>query len=337
MTSMTYRRGRRWWLGALLFTACQVPAEESGAPSRAAQPAIAPAALPSPDWVQVLPWGNGAAQVGLRPSRLEQPALGASAVAVGPGGEVYVLDRLNRRVLLAAEKATSVAAQVPEDAEDLTVGPDGALAAYSPLRARVWIFEGGAPAGEVAVDRALRDLQGVRLGASRQVLVHNAHQETYAAGSPSLPRTLASVLMSKRKGAFLLADGTGVAVHRQADGRPEVLLLRTEERTRVIASHLLQEKVLAARIVGLAGGVACLRLEQAAPGPAFLVQRRAVCLDLRSGARLLERALPSPGLYLPRQELSLGGSPPRLVFVRPEEKGLRIDSWGIPTPAGGQP
>jgi hypothetical protein len=337
MTATTCRGGWTWGLGALLLVACPLSEKESVAPVLVQQPATAARALPGPDWVRLLSWGDGPTGVGLRPSRLEQPAQGPSAVAVGPGGEAYLLDRLNRRVLQATEKATSVAAQVPEDAEDLAVGPDGALAAYSPLRARVWLFEAGVPAGEIAVDRALREIQGFCLGASRQVSVHNAYQETYLLGSPSVPQTLSSVLLTKRKGAFLQADGTGVAVLRRADGHPEVLLHRTEERTRVVKSHLLPEKVLAARLVGVADEVACLRLEQALAGPAFFVERRVICLDLGSGARRWEQALPAPGLYLPRRELALGGSPPRLVFIRPEEKGLRVHSWAIPTSVGGQP
>ncbi len=47
-----------------------------------------------------LTWGSGPEQVGLRPAATELPAEGPSAVAVGPSGEVVILDRLNDRILM---------------------------------------------------------------------------------------------------------------------------------------------------------------------------------------------------------------------------------------------
>ncbi|MFH2005989.1 MAG: hypothetical protein ABI333_05315 [bacterium] len=283
---------------------------------------------------RLLGWGDGVNQVGLLPRATEQLAQGPAAVAVGPDGAAFVLDRRNGRVLRLDGNDVSVAAAVPVDAEDLAVSAapgEALLAAYSPLRARVWLRDAGKPAGEVAVPRVLRLTRGIVLGASRQVLVHNAHQETYRLGSPSTPRLLASVLHSKREGACFLADGSGVAVRRRSDQRAELLVLGQGERAPVKRSFVLPDTVMAARIVGTADGVVCLRLEKAGPaaGGQVDVLREAVCLNADSGAEVFRRALPAPGVFLPRRELALGGSPARLAFIHAEAGGLRVHLWTL--------
>jgi hypothetical protein len=304
----------------------------------AAPPADEPhrAALRAPATEQLLPWGSGPAEVGLRPAVTEHPALGPSAIAVAPDGAPLVLDRLNRRVLrLAADgRPPQVAAQVPEDAEDLAVARDGTLALYSPWRARVWVHGGGTPV-EMAVPRQVREIRGVALGPSRQVLLHTAYQETFSLGSPSVPQTTTAILGQRREGEVLLADGRGAAVHLRPDGRPEVLLRRPGERLDSAARFGLPERVRAARVVGAAGRAVCLRLEQvdaqAAAGPAFTVQRQVVCHDVEGGARLLRRDLPAPGLYLPAREVAVGGSPARVAYLEATAAGLR--DRAVPQPA----
>jgi hypothetical protein len=223
-----------------------------------------------------------------------------------------------------------VAALVPEDAEDLAVALDGTLALYSPWRARVWVHGGGAPVA-MAVPRPIREIRGVALGPSRQVLLHTAYQETFSLGSPSVPQTEAAILGQRREGAVRWGDGRGAAVHLLADGRPEVLLRRPGERLDAATRFALPERVLAARIVGAAGRAVCLRLEQAAAGTSFTVQRQVVCHDVDSGARLLQRDLPAPGLYLPAREVAVGGSPARVAFLEATAAGLRVRS--VPLPA----
>ena len=73
---------------------------------------------------RLLSWGGGHGQAGYSPASPERLAEGPSAVAVGPAGEVVLLDRLNDRVLRIAGGQISAAASVPRDAEDLAVGPE---------------------------------------------------------------------------------------------------------------------------------------------------------------------------------------------------------------------
>jgi hypothetical protein len=280
----------------------------------------------------LLPWGDGPAAAGLRPGGAERLASGPSAIAVAPDGAPLVLDRVNRRVLRldVPGRPPQIAAVAPEDAEDLAVGADGTLALYSPWRARVWVYGGGA-AVEMAVPRAIRGVRGVALGPSRQVLLHTAYQETLSLGSPSVPQTPDAALAQKREGEVLLADGRGVAVRLLEDGRPEVLLRVPGERLDAAARFPLPERVLAARVVGAADRAVCLRLEQAGPGPGFTVQRQVVCHDVDTGARLLQRDLPAPGLFVPPREVAVGGNPARVVFMEAAREGLRVTTLPLPT------
>jgi len=295
-------------------------------------------------WSRLIPWGSGKNQAGLRPRRLDTLAQGVSAVNLGPGGDIYLLDRLNRRVLrvAAGQGHLPVAASVPGDAEDLALGPDGALAVYSPLRARAWIFENGERAGEVAVPRLFAMVRHISLHHSRVVRLHSAMQETFTLGSPSTPQLLEASLHSKQEGAFFLADGTGLAVRLLHGGFPEVrLLAHTAGRTAIMRKHRLSRPVLAARLVGVADGLACLRLEQdvsgAGRGP-LQVERQVLCMDALSGRQVFIKSLPAPGLYLPRRELALGGSPPLLALIHPRPEGLHLQVWPLPPQEqGGRP
>jgi hypothetical protein len=284
----------------------------------------------------VLPWGTGPAEVGLDPGGREHLAQGVSAVAVDRAGRVHLLDRLNGRVLRIAAGGLQVATRTEPDGEHLALGPDDAIAVFSPWRSRVRISADGRAAGELAVPRELRHVLGISLGASRRVGARTALQETFVVGSPSLPQTLPAVLMSKREGAFTLRDGSGVAVRRLSDGRPEVMLLRTAERTHVVARHALPERVLAAQLIGAVNDLVCARLEieaGRAPAGELRVQRRLVCLDAVSGTRVLERELAPPGLYLPVEELAVGGDPrddtARVAFISPQPEGLRLTVWPL--------
>ena len=84
---------------------------------------------------------------------------------------------------------------------------------YSPLRALVFLreLEGGKSLAQLSVPRALRLVRGVLLGPSREVLVHDAHQELYSLGRAEAPLELSAVLHSRREGARLLEDGPGDA------------------------------------------------------------------------------------------------------------------------------
>ena len=311
----------------LALAACTTGVEPQQQGSHSRTVSTAPASTST-----LLAWGSGPSQVGLQPHQREQLAQGVSAVAVGPDGAAHLLDRLNQRVLrlVPGAAAARVFAQAPRDAEDLAAGPDGALAAHSPLRATVWIIDHqGEPAGQLAVPRLFHQLQGVGLGRSRVVTLHVAHQETYRLGSPTAVLALEAMLHSKREGAYLLADGSGVATRLTEKGKPRLLLLQQGPRTRVVRRHALGPRALAARVVGVSGRAACVRLERQDPHQPRLVQREAICLDLHSGQRLLQRRLPAAGLYLPRRELAMGGTPPRLVLISPQQDGLRVTSWAV--------
>lgn len=279
---------------------------------------------------RVLPWSI----LGYRAPGPESQAAGPSSLAVGPSGKIFVLDALRARILEVGSAGVKVAAKVPATVEDLAVGEDGAFLVYSPLRARAWIFDAeGAPAGEVRVPRALRLIRGLSLGKSHQVFVHDAYQQTLRLGSPATAQTLPAMLHSRREGAFFLDAETGVVALRDEEGRAEVRLVSSRTGRSVVKRRIpLADKVLAVRIVGVTGGVICLRLEQSASseqkGPLRL-QRQALCVDAKSGQELLREPLPPPGDYVPRRELALGGDPLRLVQISPGREGLALRSWSV--------
>lgn len=319
---------------ACLGSACQ----DDGPRSAAAQ------AAQVPSFSLLVPWGAGPGEAGLRAAQPDWPADGVSAIAAHghdgdaaqPGGDgVLLLDRQNARVLWASPKGARVLAEVPADSEDLAAGPERTFVTHSLLRSRAFLFDGAVPAGELAIDRSLRELTSLQLGASRRVVVANAFQETFALGSPAAPQSLAAVLHGKRKGAYLHSDGTGVSVRLNEGGQPELWLLdNAGPRPSVRAKWTLPERVLSARVIGVVDDLACLRLEEGTLGERLAVTRRAVCHELRSGTRTFERALGAPGRYLPRRELAMASAPARLLFIRPEDKGLRVESWTLPTAEG---
>jgi len=293
---------------------------------------------PAADWERTLPWGVGDGQATFRPGQPERLAEGPSAVAVGPDGDVLVLDRLSRRVLRVPASGTGavrMAAGVPEDAEDLAVGPDGGLAAHSLLRARVFFYAAdGAAAGELAVPRALPAPRGLVIGASRQTRIHTAFQETYPLGSPTAPQLLAAVLHGKRRGAAFLPDGRGVRVARRADGAVRLLAGDHRDGQTMTEVPVPGAPALAARVIGASGATVCLRVERAATGPGLAVRREAVCLDALTGAVRVRQALPDPGPYVPRTEVAVGGHPARLAWIRPTAAGLGVGSVALEGRAG---
>ena len=268
-----------------------------------------------------LAWGAGDGQVGLRPAFAEAQAQGPSAIALDGAGRAYVLDRLNRRVLRLGERAVAVAAAAP-DHELLAVGPDGALALYSPLRARVDLVDAdGAAIGALDVPRHIGVVTAVTLQRSRRVTVATALQERYVLGSPSFPLPLPVVLAAHVEGAVALADGRGATL--RLDGG--ALLLRIfgrAARELRVATH-----ADAAMLVGADGDVACARTESLAPGATIEVERRVVCVDTATGAVRLDEALPAPGLYPPRTELAVGGG--RVAVLTPTREGVAIASFPL--------
>lgn len=276
-------------------------------------------------------WGSGADQVGLLPAATERVARGPQAVAVAPSGVAMILDSENGRVL-TLDSAGSVAVLIEGlavDAEDIAVGPDGAVAVYSGLRSQVWIFDAdGAPAGTIDVDRSIRDITGLTLGASRQVTARTAHQERFALGSPAAPTDLPTTLRGKREGAAARADQLGLSVLAGA-GVGRLIVVSTGDgelaRSRELASFALPGALDAAMIIGAVGDLVCMRSEKVdQAGEALAVTRRAVCLNAKTGVVSLDVDLDAPGTYLPRQELALGGDSPRLVSISASTTGLTV-------------
>jgi hypothetical protein len=286
---------------------------------------------------QQVSWADDDSGLRLRAQGHDQLAMGPSAIAVTPQGNVLVLDRLAGRVArVIATKTTAklrTLMEVPVDAEDLAVGPDGALLAFSPVRATAWLYESsGEPAGDMTVTRELRELQHIELGPSRTLQVRSAYQELINIGSPSAPLPLAVALKTKREGAALLADGRGVAVvvnERQA----ELRVLRQadqEHRSSVDARFTISGDVDGARVIGVDDTTACVRLEHVSSTPTITVTRRAYCVEVSDGKVVLDTELGVPGSYLPRRELAMGGG--YLAFMRPDDSGVSFKRWSLRTP-----
>lgn len=311
-------------------------AASSPGAERSRETPVASPATPGDSEVR-LERGTGPTRVALRDRGHETVAMGPSAVAVAPDGAVLLLDRLNGRVLTVdLERGTTRSfAATPEDAEDLAADAHGAVATFSPVRARAWLYgPGGEPAGELAVPRAFRQVQGIGLGASRQVALRTALQETFVIGSPAAPLPLATALGTHREGAAFLGDGTGVSVALRSGGAttglrhgaPELVLqepgVRGEAAPRVA---LDAEGVSSARVIGADGERVCVRLETVTSTPEVQVTREARCVEARTGQSVLRVTLPPPGLYVPRTELAMGAG--KLVLLHPTAEGVTLRSW----------
>lgn len=294
------------------------------------------AALDSTPSRRAIAWGDGPTDVGLRRGGLagtERLAMGVPAIAVGPKGEVLVLDALHRRVVrLQAEGDLVAVAHVELDAHDLAVGPDGAIAVSRAMSTRIAVFDpSGRPAGEVDAS-IVRDVDTLTLGPSRRVSVRNPFQDTFLLGSPSFPLPAPAVLHSKREGAGFLPDRAGLRVTKNDDGSIDLLVSARagDDRSAVVARHRVGSGS-AARIVGTVGTVSCMRVEHAAAAVTgeIEVSREAVCVDAANGEIVLRVELPPPGIYTPRRELAMGGSPAKLVFAHAEEEGLVVSTWAL--------
>ncbi|MEZ4313672.1 MAG: hypothetical protein R3F14_37095 [Polyangiaceae bacterium] len=280
-----------------------------------------------------LAWGTGDTEVGLRPGATDLPAEGPSSVAVGPSGEVLVLDRVNERAIsIATSGASHVRASLARDAEHIAAGEDGAFAAWSPLRAQVSVLgRDGSPAGELSIPRVLRDVQRIEVGTSHRIFAVTSMQETWSLGSPHAPLDLASILRSKREGAAFLADGRGIAA-RMTDSGGEILVYRSPgggagEKTAVAWTYPIAGPLAAVRIIGATDTAFCARIERIDQDPqseAIHVEREALCVEAGTGKVLAQQPMGGRGLYTMHEDAAVGGSPPVLVVARPEADGLHL-------------
>jgi hypothetical protein len=285
---------------------------------------------------RVVPFGESGMSLGYMPAVPERAALGAPSFARTPSGETLVLDALKSRVVkVAADGTLSEVAKVDRDAVDLAVADDGAFAVKRGGAPKVVVYgPDGARQGELSF-AILQDVERIALLPSRRVVAISAHQERYMLGSPTFPSRDAEILHSKEEGVVSRKDGAGVSLVREADG--SLVLVSTakgagDERAHEV-SRVTFGKGDAARIVGGAGDVVCMRVEHAGAARTgeITVDREAVCADATTGAVTFRAPLGEPGLYVPRRELSFERG--ALTFVRPETTksgaGLSITTFAV--------
>lgn len=333
---MAYLRPMRlarsvWWgVLAALSVGCAV---DAGDPIEVGRSAVAT----TPRCREtVLPWGSGPGQIGMIAAGPERLARSAPAIAVAPGGALLVLDAVNHRLVeVAADGSTRTRiADLPEAVDTLAVGDDGAVAVFSPARTTAWLYDrSGDPAGSLTLSPTLHHLVGLSIGPSHQLRFANAYQETFTAGSPALPLDLASTLRSTVEGAVVLDDGRGLAVEVTGD-QAELIVIDNahpvDGKPPRGPRFAIPGPATAAQIVGLAGNSVCLRVETLDPQRSEVaVERRAVCLDLHSGAPVYDAALPAPAAFRPRHELTAGGVPPRIAWMEPRTDGLAVASCEV--------
>lgn len=268
------------------------------------------------DFDQLLPWGDVIA----RPPAADFAGDGPSGLAIAPDGSVLVADRLGGRLYRVGPKGGELLFAIPEDVEHIATDTTGAIALFSPLRSRAWVHDAsGALIGEVPVPRLFGDVTRVHLGPSRQVILQNAFQERFTAGSPSAPLSPAEAIRSKEE--------PRLATIRAADGAAYLVELgpsdegRTVERRRVSIGG----GVAAARLLASGDGVAVVAIDHVSqPTETIAVKRAVLAMDVATGAHLREIELPARGLFATRETLAASASPPAVAFMNAEEGGLRV-------------
>ncbi len=289
------------------------------------------AALES-DGAKLVPFGDKGNELGFAAAVSERAAFGVPAVGRLASGDVLVLDALHSRVVrVAADGAMTVVAKVDHDADDLAVADDGSFAVKRSTTPKVVVYTAqGARVGELSFG-ILQDVERIALGPSRRVTAISAHQERYSLGSPTFPASETEVLHSKREGIASRVDGAGVSVIREKDGSIVLVSIRAgagDERSTEVSRMKIGEGD-SARIVGMTGNLACLRVEHLAKTTEIAVDREAVCADATNGNVTFRTALGAPGAYVPHRELSFENG--ALTFAKPETngKGLRIATFVV--------
>lgn len=251
-------------------------------------------------------------RVGFVPGGRDQAARGAPAIAVDAQDRVFVLDAVNGRVLRREGEELVRVADVPRDADDLAIGPDGAIAVRRSVKPEVLVLDARGNRVGVVDTSAIPEVDGIALARSRRVIVTTPFQETFSIGSPAMPQLPAAILASKREASVVGVRGDdGTIELRSGDAR--VPLGRGD----------------AIRVVGTEGDIACARIEHVTTDDegALRTKREVACVDVAHARTLLRRALPDPGAYLPRRELAFAGT--TLAFARASEAGLELTTWRI--------
>ncbi len=314
---------------ALALALCGCEAAE---PSGKAE-GVAEQAMVVQDFEVLLPWGDTAAGgVGHRPRAPEFAGDGPSGIAVSPSGTVLVSDRLHGVLLEVGPGGARPMFPIAEDVEHVAVGEDGAVALYSPLRAKAWLHAaGGDSLGELRVSRQLGDVVRLSLAPSQRIVVHTALQERFTVGSPHAPLSEAEVFRSKEEGAALgwvsIRPASGPAylaeVGPSASGR-------TEERRRID----LGAELSSARILGRTGAHLVLDVTRVTqPSAAVEVERQLWVVDVVGGRVTAEMEGPRRGLWTPREAVAVG--PASIAWMTAEHEGLRVVRRGL-TQRGGR-
>ena len=286
----------------------------------------------------LIPWGSGDGRIGFRPGGEETPAQGPRSMAITPTGDVLVLDTLNRRVLgIRPDGETFVAAPAPFGAMDMTAGPDGSLALWNMITAKVHVIDSNGMTSILAIPRPLRMIQGIDLLDSKLVILRTAYQERYILGSPSAPVTWPGVLYTKMKGAYPWGADRGLQVVVKAGGPPTLLVVKNRaggqepdeaSRKAAVLWTLDAPAASVARIVGTgSAGIVCLRIEEITSQNPVRVTRTLWCGMPETKKVLLETRLGDANLFAPVKDIALSNTLPLAAAMWAEPEGLRVKTY----------
>ena len=279
----------------------------------------------------LIPWGAGDDEVGFRPKGDGTPSQGPWSIAAMPGGGVVVLDALNGKILdVSPDGGVQVVGRVPWHVRGLAAGPDGEVAAWSPVTAQIMLFSNGAPAMMNAA-RHLVNGRGIDLGPSKTVTLRTAYQERFILGSPSAAVGWPQVLLTKLEGEFPWDEGRGLQVVLDAASRP-VLQAVPQRPGQIKASPetlwALDRPVSSARIVGTnETGIVCLETETIVSQIPVGVEKKLVCGRPADGTVLLDLSVPGAGTFSSMNDAALSSEIPVLAVMWPETGGLRVRSF----------
>jgi hypothetical protein len=273
-----------------------------------------------------LSWGTGDNSVGLAPPAFEFPGRSVDDLDVMPDGTLVLLDGENGRIVtLDGAELKTLVSPIPRDAEDLAVGPNGTIAVHSPLQAKVWWWDrDGTPLGEASIPRTIRDIVDIDLSLSHELHVITAFQERFRIGSPSALSRTVELLSSKKEGAYSLANGRGIQVKRDSQGRASLQIVDdTGPRTRIESEFTLAARANSIQAVGMSGNLACFRAETLRSEASMVrVDRRLLCANTSSGAIVRDEALPPVGLVVPKHEVAFRNG--IAASLHPSDEGLTI-------------
>jgi hypothetical protein len=166
----------------------------------------------SPDSVVAsFSWGKGRTAVGLNNGR-EQSRIGPSAFDVASDGAIFVLDQVNRRlVVVRGERRSELPIEFAGGEGDLALGPDGAI--YVLDAASQPVVRGFTPAGYPIASTPLAEpvADMVRAGPNGP-LVHSYPSEMWLPTGHGRPPLTPEQQVAAARGARSVGGGFGVVV-----------------------------------------------------------------------------------------------------------------------------